>query len=224
MAKNGKKGNNNAVLNIPVQFGGVSIGKSTARLGCAVDRQSLNLVAADEAFCGHRLTGTVRLGGEDGQPMLDGMDDLEHEVAGTFDCKRIGVSAESISFGLTFSLADVEVGELAKLSKGAGRLLVESIAELPADAHDEEDDEEFIPAVDGGAWRDVELSTLFDGAKLKSLKKAGLKTVGDLSDFTASDKRLIDLEGIGEGKAAEIEDTMLKFWEANPDMAEAAGV
>jgi len=43
-----KKGS--GVLDIPVQFGGVSIGDQTARLGVSIDRKSLNLNAADEAF------------------------------------------------------------------------------------------------------------------------------------------------------------------------------
>lgn len=211
--------NNGTVLDIPVEFGGVSIGEATARLGIRANRSVLNLAAADEVFCGHRLTGRVVLGGSDDQPGQGRIvDDLDHQVDGTFDCKRIGVTQEQISTGLTFSLADVDVRELAKFSKGTGRLIVEGVGELPEEADDDAVQTDAPGTLKAeGPWRDVLLDTLFHGALLKSLNKAGLVTVGNLADFSASEQRLTDLEGIGPGKAAQIEDRMLQFWEQNPD-------
>lgn len=124
---------------VPCEFGGVSIGENTARLGIRMSRSDCSLDRADETFCGHRLTGEVKLsrnGDADGQMAL--VDDLEHTVRASFDVKRIGLTPDAISTGLTFSLADIDVAELAKFSKGKGTLLVESVAELP----DEEEEQE----------------------------------------------------------------------------------
>lgn len=213
-----------AVLDIQVEFGGVSIGDATARLGVKIDRSVCSILTADEVFCGHRLSGRVVLGGGSDQPGQQHLvDDLEEMVAGVFDVKRFGANAKQISTGLTFSLADVDITSLAKFSKGAGRLVINEVGELPYDAEEEDDDEAGASGQTPGTlkatgpWRDVQLDTLFHGALLKSLKKAGLATVGALADFTASDKRLTDLDGIGEGKAAQIEEVMLAFWQANPD-------
>lgn len=216
--KNGKATETDRVLDIPVEFGGVSIGDATARLGLHVDRGALNLLAADEVFCGHRLVGQIILGRHDDQPdqqML--MDDYDLCLDGTFDVKRISVNQKAISTGLTFSLADIDVAELAKFSRGSGRLVVNTVNELPDDVPLNEDDD--IPPgtlQSDGPWRNVQLSTLFEGALLKSLVSAGLTNVGLLSDYTATEKRLTDIDGIGPGKAEAIENTMLAFWRDNP--------
>lgn len=142
--KNSKSGK--AVLDVPVEFGGVSIGENTARLGIRMDRSVMNLLAADEAFCGHRLNGSIVLGGSDdarGQGKL--LDDMDETVTGTFDVKRIGVNSKSITTGLTFSLADIDIGTLARFSKGSGRLIVNGVSELPVEVQ-HEDEEELVEA------------------------------------------------------------------------------
>lgn len=210
-----------SVLDLPVDFGGVSIGDRTARVGVRFDRSAITLADADMAFCGHRLSGLVKLGGKNDGNGQQVMFDKDLCLEGTFDCKRISADSKQISTGLTFALKDIDIAELAKLSKGSGRLIVLNVAELPDDSDDDDaDDDEELRRQPGellssGPWHDVELSTLFDGQPLKSMKKAGIKTVGDLSDYTAADKRLTDLDGIGPGKAQAIEDRMLQFWEDN---------
>lgn len=216
-----------SVLDVPVEFGGVSIGESTARLGIRIDRSVCNINAADEIFCGHRLSGRIMLGRGGDQPgQTTLVEDLDHYIDAVFDVKRIGVNPTHIGTGLTFSLADINIQELAKLSKGSGRLIVNTVAELPveskADDGDGLDDEPSESLKADGPWKMVQLSTLFDGSILKSLKEAGLTTVGQLSDFTAADKRLTDLGGIGPGKAESIENRMLQFWADNPNADEAA--
>lgn len=141
-----------ALIDVPVEFGGVSIGEATARLGVRISRSCLTLAKADQCFCGHRLTGCVQLGGsDDASGQLKLADDLEHAVKATFDCKRLGVSADTLSIGLTFSLKDINVADLAKFSKGAGRLVVEDVSEIPesnshstkgSDEENEDDEDE----------------------------------------------------------------------------------
>lgn len=209
------------VLEIPVEFGGVSIGQATARLGCRIARAHLNIVAADEAFTGHRLTGKVLLGQRDDMPGQETMFDSDFEVEATFDVKGIRVTTDTIATGLTFSLNDIDIAELAKFSRGSGKLIVYSVGEIPDDAPDEhaEDRDEAPGTLKAeGPWADYPLDKLFKGAIRKSLAAAGLNTVGDLSNYTASERRLTDIDGIGPGKAEQIENRMMQFWEDNPDV------
>lgn len=213
-----KKTKTNDVFDVPVHFGGVSIGDKTARVGVRIDRSALSLDDADKAFCGHRLHGRVQLGGNGDGPGQKVLFDSDLCLEGTFDVKRISADSSQISTGLTFSLKDIDISELAKLSRGSGRLLVDDIGELPVDHDDDEEEFRREPGelLSSGPWRKVELSTLFDGMILKSMKKAGITTVGALSDYTAGDRRLTDMSGIGPGKAQQIEDRILQFWEDNP--------
>lgn len=148
MAKGRGKGKGGAapelpqcVLRVPCVFGGVSIGNGTARLGVSVPRGFLNIVAADESLVGHRLVVVVRLNkeGEDHRQQTL-LDDIKWTITGTADVKRIGVNAEHISFGLTFSLKDVDIAELAKFSKGNGEFQIDDVQELPEETEGEADD------------------------------------------------------------------------------------
>lgn len=214
-----RKKEKDSVLDVPVTFGSLSIGKATCRIAITIDREALDIVAADEAFCGHRLNGKVILGARRDSPGQEKMwDDTDFEVKGAFDVKRISLTADSISTGLTFSLRDINIADVAEFSKGVGRLQVYEIGAIPDDAPDEhdEDKQEKSYAVDDKEWKRVSLAKLFDGALLKSLTEAKLTTMGELSAYTAGDKRLTDIAGIGPGKAAKIEEVTLKFWESNP--------
>lgn len=208
------------VIDIVVSFGGVSIGEKTARLGVNCDREVLDIDRADEAFCDRRLSGSVVLGhtaDAPGQAVL--FDDTDHVVRGVFDVKGFRVSSAKIGTGLTFSLNDIDVAELAKFSSGTGRLLVDEIADIPED--EEKAIAQHVPGTlrSEGPWRDVSLDTLFDPKQVirKSLAAANINTVGELADYTASDQRLTDIEGIGETKAAAIEDRMVDFFADNPN-------
>jgi len=209
-----------ALLDVPVEFGGVSIGEATARLGLKIDRTVLELDQADECFCGHRLDCRLMLGAADDAPGQKHLiEDARLQVAGQADCKQLSVRPEKISTGLTFSLADIDVAELARFSKGQGRLIVNGVFEIPEDDEFKEPSHrsaDAVPKADG-PWREVPLVDLFSGAILKSLHQAGLKTVGQLADYTAADKRLTDIQGIGPGKAQQIEDRLTQFWESNQD-------
>ena len=221
------------ICDLPVDFGGVSIGKETARLSVKIDRNMTGLSPneADELFCGHRLTCKVIQRSNDDDPNQTTMvPDLYETVEGHADVKRMGVSASHIGFGLTWSLADVDVKTLALFSKASGRLVVFAVAPIPEDAPDDSDDEaevdELASTLRGaGPWRDVELSALFDPEKslYKHLAKAGLLTVGQLADYTASDKRLTDIPGIGAAGEELIGKRTTQFWAAyeEPEPAEA---
>lgn len=204
-----------------VTFGGVSIGEATARLGIVIDRGVIPLNQADELFCERRLTGKVVLGRLDeanGQKKL--IDDVDHQVQATFDVKGFRCSTDYISTGLTFSLKEIDIAELAKFSKGQGRLVIKEVAEIPEEEKAERRDEHIPGTLRAeGPWRDVSLDTLFDPAKAlrKALAAADINTIGELADYSASEKRLTDINGIGESKATEIEDQMVDFFADNPN-------
>lgn len=215
-----------AVVDKPVDFGGVSIGKTTGRIGIVIDRSYLGLDDAADMLCGRRLTGKVVLGRKgDAADQTTLVDDLNAEVAGAFDCKGFRVSEGSLSAGLTFALAEVDIAELAKFSKGVGRLIVYELGEIPHDAPSEDFEEDPPIMKAAGEWTLVPLDTLpLKPRVLKALAKADLTTMGRLADFTALKGQWWwkDIPGVGEAAAAEIEEITMKFWAANPDAAKAA--
>lgn len=212
------------LVEIPVDFGNVSIGDETARLSIKINKNFLNIIAAEELLCGRRLTGSVQLGGiedMDGQQTLFEADVI---VPGTFDVHRFGVSPKVYTTSLTFRLAEIEVGDIARFSKGRGRLIVQTNKPIPHDVVDEHDEEDqaTLPGTfsTDQPWRQVSLDHLFSGGILKSMKGAGLMTVGDLHDFQQPAKNgyvksLTDIKGIGESKVQQIEDRMMEFWRDN---------
>lgn len=211
-------------IDLPVSFGGVSIGESTARLAMKIDRQHLRITRADKLLCGRRLTGKVELGGNEDSPSQTTMFEKEMSVDATFDIHRFGVTETHFTTGATFKLKEIAVGDLAKFSKGAGRLVVDEVIDIPADVVEEKAAAGHLPGQykAKGKWTKHSLDEMFVGNILKSMKAAGLETVGDLHEFQQPEKnghikQLTDIKGIGAAKVSTIEDTMLNFWKDNPD-------
>ncbi len=145
-----------AVLDLPVAFGNVSIGDKTARIGVTVDRSSLSVSQADKHLCEHRLTGRIvskPQGDHPDQAALPGME-FETALAGVFDVKGFSVSKDNLGFGLTFAIASIDVANLAHFAKRAGRVVVEDVEAIPANGEaeeeDEEEDEEEVSVVERG--------------------------------------------------------------------------
>ena len=134
------------VLNVPVQFSNVSIGDQVARIGVAIDRDNLNIDAADECLCGRRLTGLVIVlpPGEDAaqMTMIDKGD--RHEISGSFDVKGFSANRKRIAAGLTFPMAEIPIEQLGHFAKKSGRLIVHELGEIPeehkAKAGDDDED------------------------------------------------------------------------------------
>lgn len=214
------------IADVPVQFGGVSIGESTARLSMKIRRSALDLTAADELFCARRLSGKMQLGGEDDLPDQGKLFEANLTIAASFDIHRFGVTEEAYTTGATVKLNEVDIADLAKFSKGNGRFLIFESIEIPDDIEGDEEDGENAVSLPGtfahdGQWRNASLDGLFFGATLKALKGAGLATVGDLYDYQQPtkggyEKRLTDIAGIGPSKVQMIEDRMVEFWRDNP--------
>jgi len=127
------------LLDVGVDFGGVSVGADTASIGVGIPRESIALEDADDILCGHRLVGDLVKGCRDDQTaQAKLLNDMELLIHGAFDVKRIGVSPERITARLSFSRKDVAVNDIADLSNTAGRLRIAEVGELPGDDDNDE--------------------------------------------------------------------------------------
>lgn len=128
-------------LNVPVSFGGVSIGDGTASIGVSISRDEFSLEDAETILCGHRLIGRLQAGGKGDAPnqrqMFDG---ARAELSASFDVKRFGCSRNDISARLAFNLSDDLVKVLGCFAKKEGRLIVAEVEDL-ADSADDSDEE-----------------------------------------------------------------------------------
>lgn len=227
MVSGTKKKSTTDVLELPVEFGNISIGSETAKLSVKINKERLNINAAEELLCGRRLSGSVQLGGADDSNGQSKLFEVDVTVDGTFDIHRFGVGPKEYTSGLTFKIAEIEIGDLAQFSKGKGRLLVESNIEIPHDVADDDDENETNQTLPGTfksdlPWRKVSMDTLFRGAILKALKGAGIATVGDYADFFEPSKSgysktlAQDVKGLGPAKITEVENRMEEFFRDNP--------
>lgn len=127
---------------IRVEFGNVSVGDSTARLGVKIPREAIPLQEADRIFCGKRLWGTVSLGepGDADQSRLPTMEDnVPLSIEDAFDTKQLSVKPNEYSVGLTFNIKSIDIAELCQFAKKSGSVSIVSVKEL--DHEDSVDDE-----------------------------------------------------------------------------------
>jgi len=128
MATKTKKGK---LLDLTCSFGGVAIGDKYARIGVLIDRAQLKPNEADKHLCGHRIA--VRLlavpngDSADDERLFDDAKDLE-AIA---DVKRYAVTPKEISIGLTFTIEDVDLADLAGFAQRGGKLMIDSSEKLP---------------------------------------------------------------------------------------------
>ena len=136
-------------LELPVTFGGLSVGDKTCRIGMSVSRANFTVAKADKHLCERRLTVELiarSKGASAGQESLPGCDN-DRSVSGVCDVKGFSASGKAISFGATFVLSGVDVEELSHYPKRDGRLVVTGISAIPdGEEDDEEDDEEYDDA------------------------------------------------------------------------------
>lgn len=125
------------------EFGGVSYGHETARLGVKLDRQKLDLADADAMFAGKRVECEVSLLNrmDRGQKRLKGMEDNEPPTITTVaDIKRFGVSPTVISASLTFNKSSIDVGALPEFANETGTLKLTVMGDIPEDEGCSDDD------------------------------------------------------------------------------------
>ena len=216
------------VIKLFVKFGNVNLGEHTARLGVTVTRNQLTLSRADKTFCNRRLDVTIALGAHDeAAEQTKLIEDADYEITGSADVKGVKVSEDEYKIGLTFSKKDVSVEDLSRFASGSGHFTIRSAGDIPEEPKPEppiKGSSQPIPRAPKGKWRSVRLDTLFDPEKTicKAFLNAGLETMGQYADYTASGKKTSDIDGLGPKKIEEIDARMTEFWSANPD-ADAQG-
>jgi len=217
-----KKSSPPFILDLPVEFGGFSYGgNETCRIGVKIDRTVCNLVAADETFCGHRLTGKLVLGHHDDAPGQKIMFEDEKVIEGIFDSKTIKIAPDQVAFGATFIEKEIDVSLLCSFAKQKGRLLVEVVEEIPEpekESDDVSDDSRILPGAlsQSGPWADAKLSSLLSKSIATKLAKANITTMGELAAYTSKEHNLLtDISGIGPGAAGQIEEMTLAFFRDN---------
>ena len=128
----------NPILEVNVQFGGVSFGDQTARLGISFDEDLFSSKSAEEFLVGSRLKIVAVPGSQDStsfrqKELVESGKRLESEV----DCKGYSRGMHGFKAGLTFNVSSVDESILVHLRKKAGRLSMERIGSC---GHDDDED------------------------------------------------------------------------------------
>lgn len=120
-----------SVLDIPVDFGSVSIQAKSVRVPVKIQRADMSLDQADQILCGHRLTGKIVArpkGDHQDQGTLNGFEPVE--LPGVFEVGSFGVHSDYFSASLNFNKEDVSLDELGEFAVKPGRLIVQEVGEL----------------------------------------------------------------------------------------------
>ncbi len=211
-------------IDLPCEYSNVSIGDGTANIGIRISKERLNIMAAEEALCGRRLNGTIYRcppGADPNQESFDFGPETD-QIESVFDVKRFSSSPKFISFGLTFSLQEIDAEILSHFAKASGRIRIDGV-EVIAPPEKKEKKPAPLPGQkdlnlgDDEPWRGYLLTNLFKGKILESLHDAKMDTMGQLADWQKDARNhLDDLPGIGVGAATKIADTVARAFDERP--------
>ena len=133
---------------LEAKFGTVSFGDKIASVGVHVPIGEITLTKAHKDICECRLTGQIVAKGspddDANQGTLAGMED-DVTIKGTFDVASISVSSKQYGFPLSFKLKDMHEGELTKIAKRSGHIVINKTEEAPDEpkpAKKKDDEEE----------------------------------------------------------------------------------
>lgn len=127
------------LMRAPCRFNNANLGDTIASLGFRINREHLNLIAADEAFCGKRVNVRMVVGAGDATQKKF-WDDLQWDVQAIADIKSFRASPKYISAGLSLSMESVDVSVLAHFAKQEGWLFILKAEDLAGDEDAEGDD------------------------------------------------------------------------------------
>lgn len=119
-------------FDIGCEFGGVTYGKNTVRVGVKIERGDVPMSRWEERLCDKRIECRLVLGHKDeaaGQAGL--VDDDGVEVAGVVDIKTISLSGGVVSFGATFQKDDADEQDATRLACRPGRFIATKVGSIP---------------------------------------------------------------------------------------------
>lgn len=135
-----------ALLDLPVDFGTVSIGTNKASFQVTIDREAIAEMDAIRHLCHRRLTGWIvlELKGHPDQGTLPGMDIEPKRISGVFDTNSVKFTPAAVACGLNMAIKEIDVGDLAGFANRRGRLVIAQSAEREESGgkEDERDGEE----------------------------------------------------------------------------------
>lgn len=135
----------NDVIKTPVEFGGVSFGKQTARIGVKILRDKFGIADAETFLCGSRLKVKIAANPRDELPgqnhLFDASETLEAEV----DCKHYSAKPDDFSAAFTFNKSSVSAEALTKIGNRPGVILMERVGNAESGGGDDDDDDEIDP-------------------------------------------------------------------------------
>lgn len=127
----GKK--SNAVLEVPVAYGSLSVGDKIARIPISIRSADCTIEQADRCLRGRQLAGRI-LARPEGvratQPALPGFH-TDIELVGTFEVDAFRATPKAIGATLKFSLAGINVEKLTHFANREGMLRVDGVSDLP---------------------------------------------------------------------------------------------
>ncbi len=136
-----------ALIELPIEYGTISLGERRARISCKLYRSNIpdhccpecGAVKLEEYLVWKRLTGCLKAHprGVHCDPM-PGMPDDSIVLECKFDVKTYTAHRDSVNFGLSMRLDEMEdVASLTLFPKRGGKLIIESVEDMP----DEEEEE-----------------------------------------------------------------------------------
>lgn len=118
----------------PVEFSGVGIGETSARIGVTLSRDDMDIDVADDLLCGRRIKGKIEAhkkgGDSEGQGYLK---NVRPSITAVFECKSFRTGPSKIGASLNFALNDLTGDDLRHFANRNGNLYIESAEELKTD-------------------------------------------------------------------------------------------
>jgi hypothetical protein len=229
-------------FSVDVEFGNVSNGDETARVGIKIDRDEIELDDCETYFCGRRVEAELyaRI---TSQQSLEGMESdqpTEVMIRAQFDINGYRVSPKAVTAGLTVPLNVVDRSMFGWLARRNGTLRCTHVADLDKDdqrdnqsAFDEESTSDSLSGQKtfGTAAVAAERKRAGqDEAGRESIKKlgmtkgltanveaAGCKTIADLEEFIRTNEWWHrNIKGVGEEKVNIILDSLMVYRQQHP--------
>ena len=139
MAKRRKK----PIVDVVVKFKKVTFGAQSVSIPIEVDREDLNLEAAEGLFVARRVTCTIIASTEDPKQTTFLDDDGPAELSAVAEVKSMSVKKKSYGTTLNFMLDDVDQDMAIRFANRQGKFAVTGVEELDDEkpAKDDEDEE-----------------------------------------------------------------------------------
>ncbi len=163
------------------------------------------------------------------EPAAAEQSDTESDNEPSPEHEHLGLIREANAEARELEVEYLSDKESAKNSKKAWETSVSSLCKLienpprPLPLFDKKPapTENKKPKSAAEAWRETPVEEIFSPGVCKIVHKSDIINLGGITDWTARDKQLVDLPGIGKKKAEDMENDLIKFWAAHPEYTQS---